>query len=129
MAKSTRSKVKRHFRAKKRSEGVYAAAEAARINRLHQKLKALTTRDADGDVEIEEEAEQFNDDDDEERGWSWFVQLGLMDQDDITCESMQHVQRFLLSGPFERRTREGETDEDDEEAMLVLGLGSLHGHE
>ncbi|KAH9844028.1 uncharacterized protein C8Q71DRAFT_730977 [Rhodofomes roseus] len=56
MAKSTRSKVKRHFRAKKRTEGVYAAAEAARLNRLHQKLKVLTTHDKDGDVEIPEEA-------------------------------------------------------------------------
>ncbi|KAH9938428.1 uncharacterized protein B0H18DRAFT_967120 [Fomitopsis serialis] len=62
MAKSTRSKVKRHFRAKKRTEGVYAAAEAARLNRLHQKLKTLTTRDKDGDVEIPEEAvESFSD--------------------------------------------------------------------
>lgn len=54
MAKSTRSKVKRHFRAKKRSEGVYAVAEAARLNRLHQKLKTLTTKDKDGDVEVED---------------------------------------------------------------------------
>ncbi|CAL1702311.1 unnamed protein product [Somion occarium] len=54
MAKSTRSKVKRHFRAKKREEGVYAATEAARLNRLHQKLKMLTTRDKDGDVEVED---------------------------------------------------------------------------
>ena len=54
MAKSTRSKVKRHFRAKKRTEGVYAAAEAARLNRLHQKLKTLSTKDKDGDVEVED---------------------------------------------------------------------------
>ncbi|KAI0721843.1 hypothetical protein C8T65DRAFT_629349 [Cerioporus squamosus] len=43
MAKSTRSKVKRHFRAKKREEGVYAATEAARLQRLNMKLRALTT--------------------------------------------------------------------------------------
>ncbi|KAI0952433.1 hypothetical protein AcV7_008240 [Taiwanofungus camphoratus] len=62
MAKSTRSKVKRHFRAKKRQEGVYAATEAARLNRLHQKLKVLTTKDADGDVDIpEEEVDTFSD--------------------------------------------------------------------
>ncbi|KAK7695650.1 hypothetical protein QCA50_000286 [Cerrena zonata] len=54
MAKSTRSKVKRHFRAKKRTEGVYAVAEAARLNRLHQKLKTLSTKDRDGDVEVED---------------------------------------------------------------------------
>ncbi|KZT72628.1 hypothetical protein DAEQUDRAFT_722789 [Daedalea quercina L-15889] len=62
MAKSTRSKVKRHFRAKKRTEGVYAAAEAARLNRLHQKLKVLATHDRDGDVDIPEEVvESFSD--------------------------------------------------------------------
>ena len=43
-----------HFRAKKRTEGVYAAAEAARLNRLHQKLKTLSTKDKDGDVEVED---------------------------------------------------------------------------
>lgn len=40
MAKSTRSKVKRSFRAKKREEGVYAATEAARLHRLNSKLTA-----------------------------------------------------------------------------------------
>ncbi|RPD61893.1 hypothetical protein L226DRAFT_535264 [Lentinus tigrinus ALCF2SS1-7] len=46
MAKSTRSKVKRHFRAKKREEGVYAATEAARLQRLNMKLRALTATTA-----------------------------------------------------------------------------------
>ncbi|KAI0771898.1 hypothetical protein BD413DRAFT_546911 [Trametes elegans] len=55
MAKSTRSKVKRAFRAKKRTEGVYAATEAARLHRLHMKLKALTA-EHDGDEEQEEDA-------------------------------------------------------------------------
>jgi hypothetical protein len=40
MAKSTRSKVKRSFRAKKRDEGVYAATESARLHRLNSKLTA-----------------------------------------------------------------------------------------
>ncbi|KAI0285037.1 hypothetical protein BGY98DRAFT_1087334 [Russula aff. rugulosa BPL654] len=76
MAKSTRSKVKRTFRAKKRTQGVFAAADAARLQRLNKKLHALTTaavakeeeeeegereqqdvdlpvKDADGDVEVE----------------------------------------------------------------------------
>ncbi|KAI0370244.1 hypothetical protein BV20DRAFT_966873 [Pilatotrama ljubarskyi] len=57
MAKSTRSKVKRHFRAKKRTEGVYAATEAARLHRLHMKLKALTTTEPEGDEEGEEVVE------------------------------------------------------------------------
>ncbi|KAI0637841.1 hypothetical protein C8Q77DRAFT_1088104 [Trametes polyzona] len=57
MAKSTRSKVKRHFRAKKRTEGVYAATEAARLHRLHQKLKALTTAEPDDGADADEEGD------------------------------------------------------------------------
>ncbi|KAI0650053.1 hypothetical protein C8Q79DRAFT_942130 [Trametes meyenii] len=64
MAKSTRSKVKRSFRAKKRTEGVYAATEAARLHRLHSKLKALTTaepeegeEDVDGKGDAQMDAE------------------------------------------------------------------------
>ncbi|KAH7916747.1 hypothetical protein BJ138DRAFT_7917 [Hygrophoropsis aurantiaca] len=53
MAKSTRSKVKRSFRAKKREEGVYAATVAARLNRLNAKLVSITSKDKDGDVESE----------------------------------------------------------------------------
>jgi len=41
MAKSLRSKTKRAFRAKKREEGVYAAAHAARLDRLHAKIEAI----------------------------------------------------------------------------------------
>jgi len=51
MAKSTRSKIKRHFRAKKREDSVYAVTEAARLHRLNQKLKAITEADKDVDVE------------------------------------------------------------------------------
>ncbi|THH33703.1 hypothetical protein EUX98_g395 [Antrodiella citrinella] len=57
MAKSTRSKVKRSFRSKKRTEGVYAATEAARLHRLSSKLKVLTTQDKDGDVELDGDAD------------------------------------------------------------------------
>ncbi|KZP24666.1 hypothetical protein FIBSPDRAFT_856872 [Athelia psychrophila] len=41
MAKSMRSKVKRSHRTKKREDGVYAATEAARLDRLHSKLVAV----------------------------------------------------------------------------------------
>ncbi|KAI0334727.1 hypothetical protein GY45DRAFT_1242063 [Cubamyces sp. BRFM 1775] len=59
MGKSLRSKVKRQFRAKKRTEGVYAATEAARLHRLHMKLKTLTTTEPeDGDEEHVEEGEE-----------------------------------------------------------------------
>ncbi|KAI0301804.1 hypothetical protein B0F90DRAFT_1667668 [Multifurca ochricompacta] len=57
MAKSTRSKVKRTFRAKKRTEGVFAAAEAARLQRLNAKLRALTNIEEDGDHENEKPEE------------------------------------------------------------------------
>ncbi|TDL29317.1 hypothetical protein BD410DRAFT_779689 [Rickenella mellea] len=51
MAKSTRSKVKRSFRAKKREEGVYAAVEAARLQRLSSKLDAVRNQKVDEVVE------------------------------------------------------------------------------
>ena len=70
MAKSTRSKVKRHFRAKKREQGVYAATEAARLHRLNMQLKALITTDEGGDEDAQmpeegAEGESSYDDDDE----------------------------------------------------------------
>ncbi|EIW62080.1 uncharacterized protein TRAVEDRAFT_117305 [Trametes versicolor FP-101664 SS1] len=58
MAKSTRSKVKRSFRAKKRTDGVYAAVEAARLNRLHNKLKAIATTDLEVADEEDDEMEE-----------------------------------------------------------------------
>ncbi|KAH9007088.1 hypothetical protein EDB86DRAFT_3034952 [Lactarius hatsudake] len=54
MAKSTRSKVKRAFRAKKRTEGVYAATEAARLQRLNAKLRALTAAGVDNNDDGQE---------------------------------------------------------------------------
>jgi len=47
MAKSTRSKVKRAYRAKKREAGVYAAAEAARLHRLNAKLARIVASEKD----------------------------------------------------------------------------------
>ncbi|KAJ7638630.1 hypothetical protein FB45DRAFT_903403, partial [Roridomyces roridus] len=55
MAKSTRSKVKRSFRSVKRTEGVYAAVEAARLNRLHAKLSQVASRSAPRPEKDEEE--------------------------------------------------------------------------
>ncbi|KAL5527310.1 hypothetical protein ACEPAG_6101 [Sanghuangporus baumii] len=52
MAKSTRSKVKRSYRAKKREDSVYAAIEAARLERLSSKLRAIREADKEGDVEL-----------------------------------------------------------------------------
>jgi hypothetical protein len=92
MAKSTRSKVKRAFRAKKRTDGVFAAAEAARLQRLNAKLRALTTATiptggkGDGgregvDVKQDEE-EELQDVD--MAGSCWFTALGLLDHQEIS---------------------------------------------
>ena len=45
MAKSLRSKVKRAFRSKKRKSGIYAATEAARLDRLNARLLQITKTD------------------------------------------------------------------------------------
>ncbi|KAI6003840.1 hypothetical protein EDD15DRAFT_2191862 [Pisolithus albus] len=50
MAKSLRSKAKRAFRAKKRTEGVYAATEAARLNRLNTILAGISKQRKEGSV-------------------------------------------------------------------------------
>ncbi|KAL1727198.1 hypothetical protein EV714DRAFT_254132 [Schizophyllum commune] len=68
MAKSLRSKVKRSFRNKKREDSVYAATEAARLERLNAKLRNTIATDADGDVAIaDEEADGTPGGDDGER--------------------------------------------------------------
>lgn len=54
MAKSTRSKIKRHWRAKKREDSVYAVTEAARLHRLNQKLKCIAEADIEEGKEMEE---------------------------------------------------------------------------
>ncbi|KAG8747227.1 hypothetical protein FRC10_001843 [Ceratobasidium sp. 414] len=55
MAKSMRSKSKRSFRRTKRESGVFAAADAARLERLNRKLTAKVNADKDGDAPMEEE--------------------------------------------------------------------------
>lgn len=93
MAKSTRSKVKRHFRAKKRTEGIYAAVEAARLDRLHKKLKAITTK---GDEPEEEVVSNFSDErEDQMRGW--YNVLGLIDPGDLSAESMDGLSGIIMA--------------------------------
>jgi hypothetical protein len=63
MAKSMRSKSKRAFRRTKRETGVYAAADAARLERLSSRLAAKVVAaeaDQDGDAHMEEEPEETN---------------------------------------------------------------------
>ena len=76
-----RSKVKRAFRSKKRESGVYAATEAARLQRLSAKLLQITKKNSLTD-EAEGEGER-------DPGWSWFACFGLLDPNDITLESLE----------------------------------------
>jgi hypothetical protein len=90
MAKSTRSKVKRTFRAKKRTQGVFAAADAARLQRLNAKLHALTATAA---VAEEEEGEKEQQDMDLP-GSCWFATFGLLNHQDINPTLMQSLGFF-----------------------------------
>ena len=87
MGKSTRSKVKRHFRAKKREEGVYAATEAARLHRLNMKLKGIASADKEGDVELED-AETDGTVNAVDGSYLYFF-LGILDHEDVTPEVME----------------------------------------
>ena len=86
MAKSTRSKVKRAFRAKKREDSVYAAVEAARLARLHDKLRGIASTDAEGDVEVAD-AEELHDEA-AQGGSYWTFWLGMLDHEDITPDAL-----------------------------------------
>lgn len=87
MAKSTRSKVKRTFRAKKRTQGVFAVADAARLQRLNAKLHALTTAAAAKDGEEGENEQQ----DVDLPGSCWFAAFGLLNHQDINPTLMQSL--------------------------------------
>ena len=102
MAKSMRSKVKRSFRSKKRETGVYAATEAARLQRLNSKLVATARKDKDGDVPVEDADAEG----DEILGWSWLPIFGLLDHNDITAESMEDVMKCSHTQPGRHRDLE-----------------------
>jgi hypothetical protein len=82
MAKSMRSKVKRIFRSKKRESGLYAATEAARLQRLNAKLLQITKTDVTDAAKETEEGE-------ENPGWCWFACFGLLDPNDVMLESLE----------------------------------------
>jgi hypothetical protein len=84
MAKSTRSKVKRSFRSKKREDSVYAATAAARVHRLSAKLRAIASIE-EGNAGAMDEDEEGRD---QSPGWSWFAAFGLLDADDISADIM-----------------------------------------
>ena len=85
MAKSLRSKVKRAFRSKKRESGIYAATEAARLERLNARLLQITKTDA---TQVAKEAEGTGEVD---SGWCWFACLGLLYPNDITLETLERL--------------------------------------
>lgn len=84
MAKSLRSKSKRIFRAKKREEGVYAAAAAARLHRLNTKLLQVTKMDKEGDTNIDVAEE-------DKPGWCWFAAFGLLNPGELTLDSLESI--------------------------------------
>jgi hypothetical protein len=88
MAKSTRSKVKRAFRTKKRTQGVFAVADAARLQRLNAKLHALTAATV---AKEEEEGEGEEQQDGDLPGSCWFAAFGLLDHQDINPTLMQSL--------------------------------------
>lgn len=95
MAKSTRSKVKRAFRAKKRTEGVFAAAEAARLQRLNAKLRALTST-APAVAGGEEGGDSGPGSGEKEQhvdmpGSCWFTAFGLLDHQEISPALLQSL--------------------------------------
>ena len=128
MAKSTRSKVKRHFRAKKRHDGVYAATEAARLHRLSMKLRALVASDEAGAEEGKEDAEMAAEGEGEEGAqgeWAddagpvaagsspspfWLAALGLVDPRDITAERMAELCAPWTVDVAERQRSRGASD-------------------
>ncbi|KIL68313.1 hypothetical protein M378DRAFT_72083 [Amanita muscaria Koide BX008] len=88
MAKSTRSKIKRAYRAKKRETGVYAVVEAARLQRLNTKLSRVVASGKEDNVPLE----------------------GSGKDDDIMAESMQPdaEQRPRISTHGSRNSRREE---------------------
>lgn len=92
MAKSTRSKVKRAYRSKKRTEGVYHALEAARLQRLSAKLCGLAAvpldaADAEAPAADGEAPPPLSPGAAEDMvmpGWSWFASFGLLDPADVS---------------------------------------------
>ena len=98
MAKSLRSKTKRSFRAKKRSDGIYAATEAARLQRLNSKIRAKFAPHAPpGHLDDEplhgDQAEELAGE--EQTGPYWFELLGLLGHDQLDPERMHAMDTLV----------------------------------
>lgn len=105
MAKSLRAKTKRAFRSKKREEGVYAAAAAARLHRLNAKLLQITKMDKEGDLNVNEGKD--------ESGWCWFATFGLLDPNEITPEKLESLATGGSELQIRNRSRSGAYDYED----------------
>ncbi|KAJ6629204.1 hypothetical protein B0H10DRAFT_1988459 [Mycena sp. CBHHK59/15] len=102
MAKSTRSKVKRSFRSKKRETGIYAATEAARLNRLHAKLSQLK-----GDMSLDSERMEEGEDLPADEA----IEDSTVEADSmqVNAESSGKSQRISTHGPRGSRREEWRT--------------------
>jgi hypothetical protein len=117
MAKSTRSKVKRAFRAKKRTEGVYASTEDARLHRLNAKLRALTTSRVNDDDDDDDDGQETGNpieegaqDEDQDvcmPGSCWFAAFGLMDHLDVSPAAMHRLGLGRRVPPYLRHSLSG----------------------
>jgi len=96
MAKSTRSKVKRAYRAKKRESGVYAAAEAVRLQKLNAKLARIISSNAGKDMVEVEEAGEDND----------TVAAGNPGGEEVHTVDSPHHPRVSTHGPRNSRREE-----------------------
>ncbi|KAB5593639.1 hypothetical protein CTheo_2932 [Ceratobasidium theobromae] len=86
MAKSMRSKSKRAFRRIKRESGVYAAAHAARLERLSSKLAAKINQDKDEDMDIEEKEVEVDEAADVGGGFEFCLGCGVDGDGDVCME-------------------------------------------
>jgi Protein of unknown function (DUF2423) len=97
MAKSLRSKSKRAFRAKKRQEGIYAATDAARLQRLNSKIRTKFIPEEPHDSAIQppdgDDAEQPTGE--EQLGPYWFEIFGLLGHDQLDPEGMQALNTLV----------------------------------
>ena len=89
MAKSTRSKVKRAYRAKKRDDGIYAAVEAARLERLNAKLRAVCDAPKVDDIETPDDGDAAM------RGSSWLLLFGLLEPTSIGFENLRILEEVM----------------------------------
>lgn len=91
MAKSLRSKVKRSFRTKKRTDGIYAATEAARLFRLNSKIRSnissRTPKELEEGSPVAQDGEELAAE--EQTGPYLFELLGLLEHEQLDPERMQ----------------------------------------